>query len=193
MSRIGGHEENVVRGRTSTDALDAANQHPYGEQMTDQSPGVYLSHPPAALLRFANPLLAAVLRTPLPFPMRDDMMVVTVTGRKTGRKYTIPLSAHFVDDALYAITTAPWKYNFRDGATAQVLHNGKTTTMHGELITDRDVVADLLLRCSQSYGVRRAQSMIGVKFRDKRIPTLPEFTEAVTRDHFAAIRFTSSS
>lgn len=161
--------------------------------MTDQTPAVYLSHPPAALLRVANPLLAALLRTRLPFPMRDDLMVVTVAGRKTGRTYTIPLSAHFIDGALYAITTAPWKYNFRDGATAQVLSDGTTTTMHGELITDPNVVADLSHRASQSYGVKRAQSMLGVKFRDKRIPSLQEFAEAAARDHFAAIRFTSST
>jgi hypothetical protein len=84
--------------------------------------------------------------------MRKQMMVVTVTGRKTGRPYAIPLSAHRIDNTLYALTSAPWKNNFRDGATAEVLHNGKTTTMRGELITDPAVVADLSSRCAQSYG-----------------------------------------
>ena len=46
--------------------------------MTDQTPAVYLSHPPAALLRIANPLLAALLRTRLP-----DCIVVSVTHRTT--------------------------------------------------------------------------------------------------------------
>jgi hypothetical protein len=41
---------------------------------------------------------------------------------------------------------------FPGRATAQVLHNGTTATMHGELITDPDVVAGLAVRCAQSYG-----------------------------------------
>jgi hypothetical protein len=34
--------------------------------------------------------------------------------------------------------------------------------------------------------------MIGVKFRDQRIPTLEEFGEAVDRMHLAAIRLTAA-
>ncbi len=158
--------------------------------MTEQSPAVTVSHPPSALLRAVNPVLAALLRTPLAGPARKQMMVVNITGRKTGRRYSIPLSAHRIDNTLYALTSAPWKNNFRDGATAEVLHNGKTTTMRGELITDPAVVADLAQRCAQSYGVRRAQSMMGLKFRDKRIPSVEEFAETVRREHIAVIRLT---
>jgi hypothetical protein len=70
------------------------------------------------------------------------------------------------------------------------LHDGKTTTMRGELIEDRAVVADLYLRCSQSYGVKGAQRAMGLKFRDQRIPTAEEFSEAVERLHLAAVRLT---
>jgi hypothetical protein len=107
------------------------------------------------------------------------MMVVSFNGRKAGRRYSIPLSANQIDNDLYAITSAPWKQNFRDGGAAEVLHDGKTTTMRGELIQDRAVIADLARRCAESYGVKRAQRMMGLKFRDQRIPTLEEFTEAV--------------
>jgi hypothetical protein len=158
--------------------------------MTEQSPAVTISHPPAAILRIVNPLLAQVLRTPLAGAARKQMMVVSFNGRKTGRRYSIPLSAHRIDDNLYSLTSAPWKMNFRDGAAAEVLLDGKTTTMRGELIQDRAVVADLARRCAESYGVKRAQRTMGLKFRDQRIPTLEEFTEAAERDHMAAIRLT---
>ncbi len=58
------------------------------------------------------------------------------------------------------------------------------------LIEDTSVVADLYHRCAESYGVKRAQCMMGLKFRDERIPTLDEFAEAVQRDRLASIRFT---
>jgi hypothetical protein len=100
------------------------------------------------------------------------------------------VSAHRIDDTLYALANAPWKHNFRDGADAEVVHAGKTTKMRGELISDSAVVADLYHRCAQSYGVKRAQTMMGLKFRDDRIPTVEEFAEAVARDNMVAVRFT---
>ena len=161
--------------------------------MTEQSPAVTISHPPAAVLRIANPVMRFLLGTPVAGSLRDQMMVVSFSGRKTGRRYSIPLSAHRIHNDLYAITSAPWKHNFRDGAAAEVLHKGKTTTMRGELIQNHAVVADVCRRCAESYGVKRAQRMMGMKFRDTRIPTVEEFAEAVDRDHIAAIRFTSSA
>lgn len=158
--------------------------------MTEQSPAVTISHPPAAILRAVNPVLGYLLRTPLAGGARRQMMVVSFNGRKTGRRYSIPLSAHRIDDNLYALTSAPWKFNFRDGATAAVLVGGKTTTMRGELIRDPAVVADLSHRAAESYGQKRAQRMMGLKFRDQRIPTLEEFTEAAEREHMAAVRLT---
>jgi hypothetical protein len=151
---------------------------------------VTISHPPTAVLRLVNPVLAALLRTPLAGGARQQMMVVSFNGRKTGRRYSIPLSAHQIDNQLYAITSAPWKANFRDGADAEVLHDGKTTAMHGEMIRDRATVADIAHRVAESYGVKRAQRMMGMKFRDPRIPTVEEFAEAVDRERIVAIRLT---
>ncbi|OBG14798.1 hypothetical protein A5765_10970 [Mycolicibacterium celeriflavum] len=157
--------------------------------MAEQSQAVTISHPPAAVLRAVNPLIGRLLRTPLAGSLRKQMMVVNVTGRKSGQRYSIPLSAHRIDGNLYALTSAPWKHNFRDGATADVLVDGRITTMRGELITDPGAVADLSHRCAQSYGVRRAQSMMGLKFRDNRIPTVEEFAELVRRERYVAVRF----
>lgn len=161
--------------------------------MTEQSPAVTVAHPPKLMLRAVNPALRFMLRTPFAGAARQQFMVLTVRGRKTGRQYAIPLSAHFIDNTLYAMTDAGWKQNFRDGATAEVLHNGKTATMRGELITDRATVADLFHRCAESYGVKRAQRMMGLVFRDERIPTLEEFSEAVDREHLVAIKLTPAA
>jgi hypothetical protein len=138
-----------------------------------------------------NPAMKFLLGTPFAGPARKQMMVLSFKGRKTGRSYSIPLSAHEIDNQLYALTSAPWKNNFRDGADAEVLHDGKKTAMRGELITDPGVVADLAHRCAESYGVKRAQRMMGLGFRDQRIPTLEEFTEAATREKMAAVKLTA--
>ncbi len=165
----------------------------YGEAMTEQSNAITVSHPPEAFLRVVNPILKLLLRTPFAGAARNQFMVVNFAGRKSGRHYSIPLSAHVIDDILYAMTGATWKNNFRDGATAQVLHDGKTTTMRGELITDNALVADLYLRCAESYDVRRAERVMGIGFRDHQMPTRDQFAEAVNQLHLNAIRFTPAT
>jgi hypothetical protein len=160
--------------------------------MAEQSYAIDAGHPPSALLRLINPMMRFLLRTPLAGAARKQFMVLSFTGRKTARPYSIPLSAHVIDDQLYALSGSGWKQNFRDGAPAQVVYDGKITAMRGELIRDRATVSDLLLRAAESYGVQRAQRMIGLKFRDQRIPTRDEFAEAVDRLHLGAVRLTAA-
>jgi hypothetical protein len=172
-------------------ALPSAGSYP--EAMTEQSSAISVSHPPEAFLRVVNPILKLLLHTPFAGAARNQLMVVNFTGRKSGRHYSIPVSAHVIDDILYALTGSTWKNNFRDGAAAQVLHDGKTTTMRGELITDKAHVADLYARCAESYGVKRAERIMGIGFRDHQMPTHDQFAEAVDELGLRAIRFTPAT
>ncbi len=158
--------------------------------MTEQSPAVSISHPPEGLLRAVNPAVKFLLGTPLAGALRRQMMVLNFKGRKSGRQFSIPVSAHRLDNTLYALTSAGWTANFRDGANADVLWDGKTTTMRGELIRDPATVARVSHRAAESYGAKRAQRMMGLKFRDNRLPTLAEFTEAAQRDGMRAVKLT---
>jgi hypothetical protein len=158
--------------------------------MTQQRAAVIVSHPPDAILRVVNPILKSLLRTPLMGGARKQLMVVGFNGRKTGHRYSVPVSAHQIDGDLYALVGAPWKRNFRNGAAADVLHDGKSAAMRGDLIEDPAAVADLYHRSAESYGAATAQRMMGMKFRDQGIPTLEDFTEAVEREKLAAIRLT---
>jgi hypothetical protein len=162
----------------------------YRDDVTEDVPAVVLSHPPVSLLHAANPVVKLLMRTPLSGRLRKQVMVVNVTGRRTGRRYSIPLSAHRIDGDLYALSSASWKHNFRNGVPCVVLLGGKTMHMRGELIEDRDVIAGLSRRCAESYGVRRAQPLMGLKFRGGQLPTVEEFADAVDRHHYAAVRFT---
>ena len=123
--------------------------------MTEQSHAITLS-PPRAVQKLVNPIMRLLLRTPVMGAARKQLMVVSFNGRKTGRRYSFPLSAYQIDTDLYALSYAAWTRNFRDHATAQVLHDGKTTTMRGELIQDRAAVADLYRRFAESKGVKNA-------------------------------------
>lgn len=91
------------------------------------------------------------------------------------------------------LLNAGWKHNFRNGAPAEVLYEGKTTAMHGQLIAEPAVFADLAHRVAVAYGAKKAQRSMGLKFRDNGIPSVEEFTEASDRLGLAAIRLTPAA
>ena len=98
--------------------------------------------------------------------------------------------AHDISGDLYVLLSAGWKHNFRDGAPADVSYGGKTTAMQGQLISDTAAVADLVHRAAQSYGAKKAQRTMGLKFPGDTVPSLQEFTEAAQRLGIAVIRLT---
>ena len=51
-------------------------------------------------------------------------MVLRGFGRKTGRRYGIPVVAHGLCGGLYALTGARWRTNFGDGADVEVSVDG---------------------------------------------------------------------
>jgi hypothetical protein len=156
--------------------------------MADQS-SVDAAHPPQLLLNVVNPVLKFALKTPLGGVI-GDFMLVAFTGRKTGKRYATPVSAHALDGALYVVLEAQWKYNFRDGADAQVSHRGKTSTMRGELITEPATVGGIADRIARSYSPKKAQRQMGLTFRDGEYPTPAEWEESARRLKIAAIRLT---
>lgn len=66
----------------------------YAGVVAGQSTAVESAHPPAAMLRVSNPVVQLLLRSSAGGPMRKQFMVLRFTGRKTGRRYDIPVVAH---------------------------------------------------------------------------------------------------
>jgi hypothetical protein len=95
--------------------------------------------------------------------MRRQFMVLRFFGRKTGRRYDIPVVAHRLDGELYALTDTPWRHNFRDGTDVEVTLDGHVTRMHGQLLDDPEAVAPLYARAIDHFGAKRAQRMLGLK------------------------------
>lgn len=76
--------------------------------------------------RVGNPLMAALVRSPLEPLIRPRTVLVTYTGRKTGRSYTIPVWAKVDGDTLRIGVGLPadkrWWRNLRgDGAPVTVM------------------------------------------------------------------------
>jgi hypothetical protein len=64
-----------------------------------------------------NPVCTAILRSPFHWLLSPALMLITVTGRKTGRRYTIPVAYNQMADAIVILVgEAPrkmWWRNYR--------------------------------------------------------------------------------
>jgi hypothetical protein len=159
--------------------------------MTTPSPAVEPAHPPAALLRAGNPLMRLLLKSPLGGPLRRQFMVLRFAGRKSGRRYEIPVTAYRLNGTLYAATDAPWRSNFRGGWDVEVIVDGRVSRMVGELIDDPAAVAPIYARIIDQLGVRAAQRMMGIKIHTAQPPGADALAEAARRYHLTAIRLTA--
>ena len=60
------------------------------------------------LYRIANPTVGAILRSPLHGVMSGSLLLLTFTGRRSGRRITTPVGYQREGDTLRLLTNARW-------------------------------------------------------------------------------------
>jgi len=75
-----------------------------------------------------NPIIVPILRSPLHWVLSAGLMLITVTGRKTGRRYTIPVGYHEDADVFVVLVgeapTKRWWRNYLEEAPIELLVRG---------------------------------------------------------------------
>ncbi len=154
-------------------------------------PVVWEPPPPVVVrvLKVVNPVLKPLLRCPLGGRILGrKLMLLRFTGRSSGQRYDVPISAHADDSGLYALTPFRWRRNFVGGKEAEVSLRGRTRRMHGVLVEDVAAVADTMHARITELGARRASRLIGLRFNEDRLPTHAEVTTMVRKQRFAVVR-----
>jgi hypothetical protein len=98
----------------------------------------------ARIMRMINVPMRRVLSLPFPTPLGKRLMIVTITGRKTGRIYRQPVSYVRDGDALLTPGGGAWSRNLREDTAVPARMNGKDVRLQPELIRDPDQVVALL-------------------------------------------------
>jgi deazaflavin-dependent oxidoreductase (nitroreductase family) len=95
-----------------------------------------------------NPIMRGLLRSPLHFMVSNNMMLMTYTGRKSGKSYTIPMSYLENGDTLYTISSRDrvWWRNLRGGEDVTLTLRGEDIPARAETIEDPTKVANSLRR-----------------------------------------------
>ena len=89
-----------------------------------------------------NDFMSWVLRSPFHGMLSNGMMLITITGRKTGKKYTTPVGYYREGEFLWVITShdRTWWKNVRGGAEVGLLLKRKPVTAHAEVELDEKAV-----------------------------------------------------
>ncbi len=110
----------------------------------------------ARLMKRLNVPMRFVLSLPFKTPLSSNLMVVSHTGRKTGRRYRQPVSYVRDGDTLLTPGGGRWTRNLRDGEPVQLHLAGRDVTARPDLVRDPDEV-DRLLRHILTKNPRAAR------------------------------------
>lgn len=145
--------------------------------------------PPRPVLRVVNPLLRALLRSPVHRLLSAHLMLISVRGRKTGRVHTVPVGRHESGGMFLVSSTGNWRHNLRGGAPVKLTVDGRERTAYAELDEDADEVAAVFNTLLNRYG-RIGPVMLGLRINVQRPPTTDEIKPAVARRAIARVRLT---
>jgi hypothetical protein len=96
------------------------------------------------IFKFVNVPMRAVLGLPFPTPLSRNLMLVSYTGRKTGRSYRQPLSYARDGEALLTPGGGRWTLGLRGGDPVRLRVRGKVMAARPELVTDQAEVERLI-------------------------------------------------
>jgi F420H(2)-dependent quinone reductase len=98
----------------------------------------------ARIMKAVNVPMRAVLGLPFATPLGGNLMLISYTGRKSGRQYRQPVSYARDGDVLLTPGGGRWTLNMTDGRPVRIRLRGRDVTARPELVQDPAEVERLL-------------------------------------------------
>ena len=137
--------------------------------------------PPKGLMRVLNVLPRVLLRSPLHGLMSKTVLLLTFTGRKSGREYTIPMSYVQTGDEILMSTEAPWWKNLAvdGGVSVGLVLRGRRRAGVAGAVSDQRGAVDGLTTILRHYPEYRR--FVGVETDEAGEPRPETVVRAVRR------------
>ena len=97
----------------------------------------------ARMMRMVNVPMRRVLGLPFRTPLSDRLMLVFLTGRRTGKSYRQPLSYVRQGSTLLTPGGGKWKLNIQDGQPVRIRLAGHDVYARPEIVSDTDEIGRL--------------------------------------------------
>jgi hypothetical protein len=137
----------------------------------------------------ANPVVRRLLASPLHRLLSKHLTVVRYTGRRSGRRFALPVGRQEIDGSPAVISNSPWRMNFRDGWDAEMLVAGEWCDTHGTLVSDVERVTDFYERRIAALGWKDAARALGIRVNVARTPTRAELADAIRSSGLSLVMF----
>lgn len=137
--------------------------------------------------RILNRIMRGILRSPLHPMMSGRILVINVTGRKTGKLYRLPVGYVEHDGAILIGTAGKWRRNLPAHPQVTVLLHGKQRQATAEVITDQDRATELYRPILAKNPIHGKYAKIGIE--PDGTPN-PADLEAALKRGIAVVRLT---
>lgn len=144
---------------------------------------ITLRTPPAPMRRAFNRVTRTLLTTRMHGTVDGALLLLHITGRRTGHHYDIPIRHHDIDGRLTIFTAGPWRANLRSGADIEITHHGRRQPVHADLTEDPAAVAAVYREVIEHLGWKSAQRALSITIHLGRTPTLAEVEDAARAAH----------
>ena len=106
--------------------------------MNETQTSVRHRRPPRPVRILANAIATTILRSPWHGMRSDRLLLLTFTGRKSGKEFTTPLRYVQEGETLRMTVVYPWWKNLVEQATVRVLLRGQLRTATAEVLPEED-------------------------------------------------------
>lgn len=136
--------------------LDETFSQPEAQPLNPEPPKPPL---PKALYRMVNPMMAALLRSPFHGRLSHSMLLLSFHGRKSGKRYTLPLGYVQKNDRIFVLTHSPWWKNLRGGAPVLMRLRGRNVGGTAKVMDAEDsaLIAEVMQGFVEVHGAKMAQ------------------------------------
>lgn len=140
----------------------------------------------ARIMRAVNVPMRAALSLPFATPLSANLMLISYTGRKSGKTYRQPVSYVSDGDRLLTPGGGRWTLNLTGGRSARIRLRGADVTARAELVTD-PVEVERLLGVIAAKNPRAATFIPIPRHPDGHLD--PDALDAALRHGFCVVRW----
>lgn len=134
--------------------------------------------------KVVNPAMMGILRSPWHGLLSNDLMILIFDGRKSGKRFMIPVGYLREGNRLYLFSHSSWAKNFIGGAPVAMRLGGKLVRGTARVVDDPAIIRKTLQLMIAKRGEGMAERM-GLATRDDQgnvQPALPTGTTFITID-----------